>query len=347
MLSNLVFSTTYQCTARCRYCGAECSPEQTDQLSLDDMIEVVDHVYSYGKLELVVFTGGEPFLLGENLRKAVEYCAKKGLSTRIVTNGFWAKDLQTAKNVVKSYKEAGLTELNLSCDDYHQEFIPLERIKYANDACKEMGFPALIGHKVMKGCGLSLDALEKALGVELSLFDPQKKNPANNVVSTGYNVPVAENMHLIPDEEILYPPSDNQWKAPCSTILKRVIITPRKELSICCGMIPRKVREIVFGPLGEYSLEELIARAHSDLIVNWLALEGPYGIMKFIQKKMPHINFRKRYVNICHLCSEIFTREDCREVLAEYAHEKVSEIFLERCLYDFIRNSKEINDEIL
>ncbi|MCZ7393514.1 MAG: hypothetical protein O8C56_09350, partial [Candidatus Methanoperedens sp.] len=135
---------------------------------------------------------------------------------------------------------------------------------------------------------------------------------------------------------------ENHWKAPCSSILKRIVITPRKELSICCGMIPRKVEEIVFGTLDEYKLEELIIMAHKDLIVNWLALEGPYGLMKFILKKNPDIPFRKQYVNNCHLCSEILTREDCRAVLSEFGHEKAIEISLERCLYDHMRTSEEI-----
>jgi hypothetical protein len=149
-------------------------------------------------------------------------------------------------------------------------------------------------------------------------------------------------MHLIPDEEILYPESDCQWKGACSSILQRVIITPRKELAICCGMIPRKVEEVFFGTLDSFSLEELIIVAHQDLIVNWLAFEGPYGLMKFILSKNPNIAFRKRYVNICHLCSEILTRSDCRAILSEFGHEKSLEVSLERTLYDYVRTAPKV-----
>jgi hypothetical protein len=102
-------------------------------------------------------------------------------------------------------------------------------------------------------------------------------------------------------------------------------------------MIPRSVPEIFFGTLDDYSLEELIVTAHRNLIVNWLALEGPYGLMRFILSKDPNIPFRKRYVNICHLCAEILTRKDCRAILAKYGYEKVSEIYMERCLYEYVR----------
>ena len=346
MLSNIVFSTTYQCPIKCRYCGAECGPERTERLSLREMTDIIDKVYTYGKLELVVFTGGEPFLLGKDLLNGVKYCTEKGLITRIVTNAFWAKSPEIAKKTMRTYKDAGLTEINLSCDDYHQEFIPLDNIKNANEACIGVGLPCLIGHKMMKNYSLTLDSIENFLGCKLTYFDPKKKNPDNNVISTGYTVPIAEDMHLIPDEEILYPNDDHCWKGPCTSLLQRIIITPRKELSVCCGMVPRKVEEITFGTLDEYSLEELIVMAHKDLIVNWLALEGPYGIMKYIQEKNPHISFRQRYVNICHLCSEVFTRVECREVLLEHAQEKVMEISLERTLYDFMRTSEEIQKKI-
>jgi len=347
MLSTLVLSCTYQCPIQCRFCGAECGPKQRERLALADMKDLVDRVHSFGKLELVVFTGGEPFLLGADLLHAVEYCMAKGISTRIVTNAYWATTAERAQEVIRTYKRAGLSEINLSCDDYHQEYIPLIRIKFANSACVCENMPCLIGHKVMKDYKITLDYLEDFLGCKLARFDPKAKNPLNNVVSTGYTVPVAEDMHLIPDEEILYPPSDSCWKSPCTTILQRVIITPRKELSICCGMIRRNVREILFGPLEENRVEELIVRAHRDLIVNWLALEGPYGLMRFIQKKKPDIHFRNQYVNICHLCSEIFTRSDCRAVLCDHAAEKIDEIMLERELYDYMRTQKKADLEEL
>lgn len=347
MLSSLVLSTTYKCPIQCRYCGAECSPENQERLSLHDMLNIIDQVYAFGKLRIVVFTGGEPFLLGRDLLRCVEYCAEKQLATRIVTNAYWAKSPRLARKMINTYKEAGLSEINISCDDYHQEFIPLERVKYANDACMEFELPCLVGHKVMKGCTITLEYLEEYFGYKLARFDKKHKNPDNNVISSGYTVPIAENMHLIPDEEILYPETDYQWKEPCSSILQRVIITPRKELSICCGMMPRKVPEIFFGPLSQKSLEETIVMAHQDLIANWLALEGPYGLMRFIVSKNPNLSFRKRYVNICHLCSEIFTRNDCREILSKYGNEKSLEVSLERSLYDLLRTSPEIFDDHL
>src|SRR5512140_1959645 len=190
MLSCLVLSCTYKCPIQCRYCGAECGPKQTDRLSLADMLGLIDTVHSFGRLELVVFTGGEPFLMRDDLLEAVEHSARKGLATRIVTNAFWATSPRRALELMTMFQGAGLTEINLSCDDYHQAFIPLERIKFANQACTELGIPCLIGHKVMKDYKITVDHLEEFLGCPLARFDPKQKNPQNNVISTGYTVPV-------------------------------------------------------------------------------------------------------------------------------------------------------------
>lgn len=337
MLTNLVFSTTYKCNAACKYCGAQCGPDRTERLSYEEMRKIIDQVSAYGRLQLVVFTGGEPFLLGRDLFRSVQHCAAQGIFTRIVSNGFWAKTYDIAYEMMSRYKEAGLGEMNLSCDDYHQEFIPIECVKNANKACLDLGIPCLIGHRVMKDYKMTVESLEKALGEKMTMYEPGGNNPKNNIVSTGYTVPVTQDMHLIPEEEILYPPDGWHWMKACSSVLQRIVVTPDRKLSICCGMIPRSVEEVFFGSLDEANLEELILEANQDLIANWLALEGPYGMMKFIQGRAPGIRFRERYVNTCHLCSEILTRTDCRDVLRRYGEEKRDELMMQRVLYDQLR----------
>ena len=187
------------------------------------MKEIVDKVLGFGLLELVIFTGGEPFLFRDDLLTGVKYCSELGLKTRIVTNAFWAHSANEARTMVSRCIEAGLSEINISCDDYHQQFIPIANVKYANDACRELGLPALIGHKYVKGGKLTLELLEKLLGHQLVLFQPEKENPPNDIVITGYNVPIASDMDLIPDAEILYPENDVSWQTPCHQVLQQVI----------------------------------------------------------------------------------------------------------------------------
>ncbi len=341
MLDHLVLSVTAKCPAACKWCGAESGPRESARLSRDDMLGLIDEVYAYGRLCSVVFTGGEPLLLGNDLYAAISHCKAKGLWTRVVSNAYWAKTPAKATQIVARLMEAGLCEINFSCDDFHQEFVPLQNIRYANDACTSAGLPCLLGHKVMKGCALTVERVEEALGRPLSRFMQGRPNPKNDLISSGFTVPVqSSGMEDIADDELLFPeetPGDEHWKKPCSSIMQRVVVMPSKMLNICCGMISRAVPEIAYGPLGEKSLEECIIEAHENLIVNWLALEGPFGLMRFIQERAPEVQFRPRYVNVCHLCSEILTRRECREVLEKHGHEMALAVGLERGLYDLIR----------
>ncbi|MEM4326361.1 MAG: hypothetical protein QXU40_03600 [Candidatus Pacearchaeota archaeon] len=76
------------------------------------MPEIQRHIettfQSFPTIKLLVFTGGECFLLGKKLVDAVRFASSLGLDTRCVTNGFWATSLQRASEWAKRLKEAGL-----------------------------------------------------------------------------------------------------------------------------------------------------------------------------------------------------------------------------------------------
>ena len=110
--------------------------------------------------------------------------------TRIITNAFWAKSKERAVAKLTELKEAGLTELTISCDDYHQAFVPLANVKRANEAAIEVGLPCLLVHRRKPGGHLTVESLSEALGVNLHVFKQGQCNPGNNVISTGGNIPI-------------------------------------------------------------------------------------------------------------------------------------------------------------
>ena len=78
----------------------------------------------------------------------------------------------------------------------------------------------------------------------------------------------------------------------------------------------------------------LLDKGNNDLIWNWLALEGPAGIMNFIKEKDSRVQFEERYLNNCHLCRDIFARDETRQVLRKHAKEKVAETSFKRAVYE-------------
>lgn len=330
MLQTLVLSVTYKCPIKCKYCGVNAGPHRKEKMSLKMIKRLIDETNFIGTVEVVVFTGGEPFLLGEDLYKAVEYASKLGFLTRIVTNAFWATTRDQALHVINRLKDSGLTELNYSCDDFHQEFIPIERIKNACEVAEQVGIPVLIASKGLRNSTITPKYLNKYFNGKLTRFKKGKKNPKNNVFNYGATVPVGWECEKLIEKDLLWPGDEDCWKRPCQSVLKSIVITPKGELSICCGIGSEEIPETIVGNTYDNSILQLLVKANNDLIINWLALEGPYGIMRYIQKKMPTITFQNRYVNNCHLCHNIFSREEIRNALSRSVEEMAPVLSLER-----------------
>lgn len=330
MLHSLVLSVTWNCPIKCRYCGVHAGPHRRERMSLGFMTRIIDEAHALGVVKIVVFTGGEPFVLGEDLYSAVAYAAQKGLLTRIVTNAYWATSLDRARRVLARLKEVGLTEINYSCDDFHQEFIPLERIRWANEAARDVGMPALLAVKGIRHSRITPDYLDGFLGLRLARFVRGCENPSNDVLSFGYTVPVGWESENLTDDDLLWPENEDTWKGCCTSVLESIVITPSGKLSICCGIGSDDVPETIVGDTNEKSLVDLLIDANNDLFVNWLALEGPYSIMQYILERDPSIPFRDKYVNTCHLCHDIFARKECRSILQVAAHHQILSLSLKR-----------------
>lgn len=338
MLSQLVFSVTYDCPVTCKYCVTRSGPHGGSYLDADFMRSAIDDTMNLADLRVVVFTGGEPLLKKNEIIETIKFAASKGLWTRIVTNSYWADTPDNAVLMLSELKSSGLSEINLSCDDLHQENIPIDNIKNAFWSARQLNLPTLIAHKRVKETKITIDYLSKYLGVKLTRFDPEKNNPRFDVYSSSLTVPIGFGSEwLNHDEHVIYPSSDLAWKGPCSSVLRSLIISPEKEIRMCCGMIDQSVPELSFGRFGSKPLAQIICEANCDLVANWLALEGPYGLMQFVKTKAPALEFSDQYVNHCHLCNDLLTRQEVRALLKTCAEEKSDEISLKRCLLEAVR----------
>lgn len=292
------------------------------------MVGIIKELLPFKTLGLVVFTGGEPFLLREELRKTIAFASAHEILTRIVTNAYWATSKEKAKKILCELKAAGLTEINISCDDFHQEYIPLENIKNANDAALEENVPALLALRECPEGKITSDFLASFLGVPLHQYQKGTENPNNNIFLPGKNVPIKTGVWDHPPGDV-----DGQWafwKDPCPLVLSKIIISPQKKVEICCGIASSSIVEFCIGSLEEEGLFNILQKGNEDLIANWLALAGPASILDFVLSKDPSLDIPISYVNSCHLCNELFTREDVRRILRDHAEERVEMVALLR-----------------
>ena len=340
MIKSICFLATYKCNAQCDYC--ECGPRVSERLRLQDMVHYMDEGLKLGTIGQVIFSGGEPTLLGKDLFTAIRYANEHGLLTRIVTNGWWGRTVPKALVYLDRLIECGLTEMNISVDDLHQRWILPERVKNVFLAAQERQFPCLIAHKAMNNYAITKESLERFFGVELIEYDENEKYGKSEdcrLFSSGGVVPVGRQPENPPrPEDIAYTPCT----ANCSSILKDIIIGADHNLLACCGIVSKGLPELTLGDLRHHRLIDLIDKANHDLVLNWIALEGPASIAQFVREKDPTVKFNTRYVGTCHLCNEVLTRPDVRRVLAEHLDEVSGRIQLHRAFLETVRGDKKL-----
>ncbi len=341
MIKSVCFLSTYKCNAVCDFC--ECGPEITEHLTAEDMIRYIDEACALGTVSLVVFSGGEPTLYREDLLRSISYANSKGLATRVVTNGWWGKTKESASKFLEKLIDCGLTEMNISVDDLHQEWIPLESIKNALRLCVERDFQCLIAHKAMVGAKITKESLEDYCGVELLNYDEEKDytpNEGARLFSTGCVVPVGRTPAGFSDDVLKF----GKTNYTCSSILKDIIIGPDHKMLACCGIVTKNLPELSLGDLRESSMLTFIEKANCDLMLNWLALEGPSSIANFILREDSTVPFKENYVNGCHLCNDVLTITESRKVLSENVNKAVNRITLHRDYLEAIRSDKKLVD---
>ena len=125
-------------------------------------------------------------------------------------------------------------------------------------------------------------------------------------------------------------------------MLRDVIVGAGTNFLPCCGIITKGLPELTRNDLRSTSLIDAIDEANNDLVLNWIALEGPAAIADFVKEKDPTIHFDDNYVGICHICNEVLARADVRAVLAEHIDEISDRIALHRAFLEEARGNTEI-----
>jgi MoaA/NifB/PqqE/SkfB family radical SAM enzyme len=107
----LCWALTYRCQCNCPHCYAAARKREiAGEMSTAESKELIDTIGELGVVTLN-FTGGEP-LLREDILDLVAHANRRGLLTRLTTNGY----LLTRK-CVAALRRAGLSQCGISIDD--------------------------------------------------------------------------------------------------------------------------------------------------------------------------------------------------------------------------------------
>ncbi len=332
---------TYRCNALCDSCCVNSGPGRRERMSREEIMDYVRRAAAHPEIDVVVFTGGEPLLLYDDVRDAIALASSLGLRTRIVTNGWWATDDAEADRMLGPLVEAGLQELNMSMDDYHTPYIPPENIRYGVHAALRAGIRVAVATAYDKESTITPDNVPEYLGLKAGEFGTFKElgegpDKYRAWVTNSPVLPVARGGKKIPlHRQILPQAFANQSLRGigCPMVFRQPTVRPNGQVQACCGFGATGAGQFIMGDAKTQGLDEVIQDGENDLLLFWMALEGPYSIADFIRQKDPSVKFRSHYVNICDLCVELFNRKDTMRVLAEHAAEKFIELNYKRSFY--------------
>ena len=151
---------TNKCNASCQICCYNCSPNQSEVIEEKLMYRVIDQAKEFGYVESICFTGGEPFLYYDLLKKGLEYAKNSGFKTTVASNGYWG--MWPADELYAKFKELPIDLILISTDEYHQEYIPESDIEKAIELLRtlQIGLKVGIGEtRLGKSCGEYFKAL--------------------------------------------------------------------------------------------------------------------------------------------------------------------------------------------
>jgi hypothetical protein len=270
----------------------------------------------------VVFSGGECFLLGDDLNAAVEYATSLGLSTRCVTNGYWAKNISRGKARLEGLALAGLKELNISTGDYHQRWVPQDVVVNAACLSVELGFEhTVVVIELQKDRGVTAESLSADPRIGALL---KNDNSRFRLIESPW-MPMDYQERIEQRDENFLSRRTLHMRGGCTSIMKTVVLTPEQRFGFCCGLTREQISELNVcwsgGPI-----DSLVEAASRDFMKIWLFVDGPERILAWAATKDSRISWENRYAHHCHICLALFADPLVREAIHEHHRERVDDV---------------------
>ena len=141
-LNKIEFVVTNACTGKCKHCsqGDHTLPiEKIDSCLAADAVRKIVSEYD---IKTVMTFGGEPLLHREAVYSIMSVANELNVAKRqLITNGYFSADEAEICETAKRLAECGVNDLLLSVDAFHQETLPLERVKVFAKEAKQHGLP--------------------------------------------------------------------------------------------------------------------------------------------------------------------------------------------------------------
>jgi hypothetical protein len=293
-------------------------------LDLAEILSFIDEGARYAACKLVVFSGGECFLLGDDLVTAVGHATRLGLSTRCVTNGYWAKSLDRGRQKLEALRHAGLGELNVSTGDYHQKFVNEETAVNAACLSVELGMKhTLIMVELQKARRVTAAGIAGNPRIRKLLTEHQSRF---RIIESPW-MPVNYQERIEQDDAQMLSRNNVHLRNGCASVFTTIVLTPDKKCGSCCGLTREQIPELNADWSGD-SLDGLLGEWARDFMKIWLFVDGPERILSWAASKDRNIQWENRYSHHCHACLALFADPLVRDAIRAHYRERVDDVLM-------------------
>lgn len=148
-IERIEFIMTYQCTGRCAHCSMGGSigtnPGGCSHVDGDKSAGAVKWLAEHYSVGSVMTFGGEPLMYADDVCAIHKAAMDAGIPKRqMITNGYFSNDPARIKSVAEDLAAAGVNDVLISVDAFHQQRIPVEPVKEFAAAIKDAGVSARI-----------------------------------------------------------------------------------------------------------------------------------------------------------------------------------------------------------
>jgi hypothetical protein len=141
-LTGIHFLITYGCSAECDHCFIWGTPRKRSGMTAEQVDGFLDEVVALGTVTGVCAEGGEAFTRYHVVLHFLRAATARGLKASALTNASWVTSREQAQERVREMMGAGLTNLGISTDEWHQKRVPVEKVDLLLEVCKEAGLDA-------------------------------------------------------------------------------------------------------------------------------------------------------------------------------------------------------------
>ncbi|AEY67261.1 radical SAM protein [Clostridium sp. BNL1100] len=295
---NLIFNICNQCNVKCRHCSNAETLNDGKKAEPPYVLKWLEDA-SEADFSEATFVGGEPFLYVDDL---ILYCKKThelGMKSCIITNGFWATNLERAVELLKSIK--GLDSILVSSDIFHLEYIDSQTIKNVFDACIQLNI------------NIAMNATCSSKEDKKKIWDIYSEYKNSVFINTHMLMPIGAAKSLPVERWCL---EDKIAKLPVVCGIDNFLVDMDGDVHACCNSILSKEPLFYVGNMKKESLSLLLKNFIRNPLYCLMKEQGPRGLGKFLMNSPYYQEFsQKEYTCECDFCISVLESDKLQKYI--------------------------------